>query len=111
MKFGLTHSELQYIRQEVIQPLREAGISVWCFGSRATGSNRKFSGLDLLLEASTITGNQRRLLAQIREKVEEGNFPNKVDFVFSQDLAESYRQKIMQERQRFDSEIAEAEDS
>jgi predicted nucleotidyltransferase len=72
MKFGLTEWEFQFIQDNDVKPLHERGAIVWCFGSRARGCHQKFSDLDLLVES---VDNLAPLLAELRDFLEESNFP------------------------------------
>ena len=91
MKFGLTKNQYQYIQETVVDPLKEQGVTVWIFGSRARGDQQEFSDLDFMVESEEdISAN----LGEIQEILEEGSFPFKVDIVQSKDFAESYRESF-----------------
>lgn len=92
---GLTSAELDFLERELVRPLREAGFSVWCFGSRARGNQRRFSDVDLLV---TGAGDPGRIIGAVQERLVESSFPYMVDLVFEEDLAESYRDRVMRER-------------
>jgi len=88
VKFGLTPSQYDFILETVDRPLSAQGATVWCYGSRARGDFTKFSDLDLMVETDQ---DLSREVAAIREKLESGNFPYKVDIVLLQELAPAYR--------------------
>lgn len=90
MNFGLSQDQQEYILNVVVKPLCSRGLKVFCYGSRARGDHRPFSDLDLMVEGAP---NQeiRSLVADIQEELTEGNFPLKVDLVFLDEFAVSYR--------------------
>ena len=49
--YGLSQEDWQFIKDELIDPLKQKGAKVWLFGSRATGKHSKFSDIDLLYES------------------------------------------------------------
>ncbi len=98
MKFGLSEQQYNYIFDEVIKPLEKMNAAVWCFGSRARGDHQRFSDLDLMIEARA---NLSREIGKILERLQEGNFPFKIDLVQLSDFADSYKTNYMQERVRF----------
>ena len=72
------------------------GVRIWVFGSRATGRARRYSDLDLAIDAG------RRLTidetAILREAFDECDLPYKVDIVDWQAISDNFRQIIDQER-------------
>jgi predicted nucleotidyltransferase len=72
------------------------GGKVWVFGSRATGRARRYSDLDLLIDAG------RRLsideAAVLREALEESDLPYRVDIVDWHATDEGFRRLIDAER-------------
>jgi len=96
MKFGLNESEFDYFQKELVSPLKKIGAKVWVFGSRARGDHHKFSDIDILIESSNKETNT--LLSMIRERFEEGNFPYKIDLLLIEDLAQSYKDNVLNDR-------------
>lgn len=96
--FGLTPSQYQFIYESVIAPLESKGAIVWCFGSRARGTHKEFSDLDLMVEGPE---SLRAEIGQIREALSNSNFPYKVDLVLRSDFALSYVPQYESERIRF----------
>lgn len=74
------------------------GSAVWVFGSRATGRARRFSDLDLAIDAG------RRLtldeIATLVEEFTESDLPYKVDIVDWRGIDRRFRQMIMVERRK-----------
>lgn len=70
---------------------------VWVFGSRAKGSARKYSDLDLLIDSnnkplsSSLKGN-------LEDEFEESDLPYKVDIVDWNTITDEFRQMIKDER-------------
>jgi predicted nucleotidyltransferase len=50
MKFGLNDQEYQFLLVNVVRPLEQQGAKVYCYGSRARGTHRPFSDVDLMVE-------------------------------------------------------------
>lgn len=96
--FGLSKSETDYILNTIVLPVQTKNGKVYCFGSRARGDHQKFSDLDLLIEGDV---GLKKLLPSITEKLENENFPYKVDLVFYEDLAKSYKESVTQDRIEF----------
>jgi predicted nucleotidyltransferase len=103
MTFGLSKSEFRLLNQLVIHPLNKAGARVFVFGSRARGKHHPFSDIDLLIEPPA-SGISPRLLADVREGIEESRFPIKVDLVLKDHLVESYKTQVLNERVEVTSE-------
>lgn len=97
MKFGLKDSNFSFLDQNLIQPLKKSGFTVYIFGSRATGKNHPFSDIDILIAGNITTQNSAQIGA-IKELFEESNFPYKIDLVHESHLAESYRPGVMRVR-------------
>ena len=68
----------------------------WVFGSRATGRARRYSDLDLAIDAG------RRLtldeIARLTEAFSGSDLPYRVDLVDWRDIDDRWRQTIMAER-------------
>ncbi len=86
MIFGLSEAQYDYISKIVVHPLESMGATVWCYGSRARGDYKNFSDLDLMVES---TRDLSKHLNQIKEKLQNENFPFKVDLVQLSEFAES----------------------
>ena len=88
MNYGLSDQELSFLEQLVLIPLKNSGARVFLFGSRARGTHHKYSDLDILV-ASEI--DLSRLVNDILERLEQSNFPYKVDIVEDRLLSSNYR--------------------
>lgn len=66
---------------------------VWVFGSRATGTARQFSDLDLLLDWNS-KPFPYQIKLQMMEAFDESELPYKVDLVDFNDISESFKQHI-----------------
>ena len=98
MKFGLSASEYQFIEENVVLPLEQLGATVWCYGSRARGDQTKFSDLDIMIESDS---DLSKSISIILEKLQDSNFPYKVDLVQLREFAESYKPGYEQDRINF----------
>jgi predicted nucleotidyltransferase len=69
---------------------------LWVFGSRATGRARRYSDLDLAIDAA------RRLtldeMARLSEAFSDSDLPYRVDFIDWRDIDDHWRQTIAAER-------------
>ena len=81
----------------VLAELLPTSAQIWVFGSRATGRARRYSDLDLVIDAG------RRLTldetAMLREAFEESDLPYRVDLVDWQAIDDRFRRLIGDERQ------------
>ncbi len=98
MKYGLTEKELKFIFDQVVTPLKATGSKVYLFGSRANGKYKKFSDVDLLYIFEANQPVPSGLISQITIKIEESDFPYKVDLVSDGELAVSYRNSVNADR-------------
>ncbi len=69
---------------------------VWAFGSRVTGTAKKFSDLDLAIDA----GRELTLLerAELREAFQESDLPMSVDIVDLRSVKPAFRKLVKQQR-------------
>ena len=95
MSFGLSDSQFEDITEVLFRPVTQHGAKTWVFGSRARGDHSEFSDLDVLIEAGD---DLKPVVSKISEELENGSFPFKVDIVFAQDLADSYRDSVDAEK-------------
>jgi predicted nucleotidyltransferase len=68
------------------------GAQVWVFGSRATGNARRYSDLDLALEADRPL--ELAVLADIAEALSESDLPYKVDVIDLRSVDPAFRALI-----------------
>lgn len=71
-------------------------VKVWAFGSRATGTARKFSDLDLVLEGEGPV--EGRVLSRLHHAFVESDLPIKVDVVDWHELDPEFRALIAGQR-------------
>lgn len=91
MKFGLTPDQYKFITSEVYEPLSALGAEIYCYGSRSRGDYKDFSDLDLMIEAHENHKAIEQAASQISEKLQNSNFPYKVDLVIYEQFAEAYK--------------------
>ena len=94
MQYGLLDSELQFLNEKIVQPLKLQKAKVYLFGSRATGKFKKFSDIDLLYVPNKNHPILLTVITQIILNLEESDFPYKVDLVNNLELASSYRTNV-----------------
>jgi predicted nucleotidyltransferase len=98
LNFGLEDRHWNFLNETLIRPLKEQGASVWIFGSRAQACHRAFSDIDVLYSVSHEL--PPHFVGELLERMENSNFPFKVDLVLEQDLAEGYRAGVLASRVR-----------
>lgn len=87
-RLDITETDLGLVR-EILRRHLPAGVRVWVFGSRARGTARRFSDLDLAVDC----GSRLELdtLLALREEFEESELPYEVDVVDSCDMDGDFR--------------------
>ena len=98
MKFGLNESELKFLTETLVVPLKNVGAKVYVFGSRASGKHKPFSDVDILYCPNPQAPLPKGLVAEILEAMETSTFPYKIDLVNANELASSYRQQIEEQK-------------
>lgn len=79
-----------------------AGVRVFAFGSRATGTARRFSDLDLCLRGPMRLSNN--ILSAIQGELEESDLPYRVDVIDWHAISPSFRQAIGRDLTEIDQE-------
>ena len=74
---------------EILAPIK----AIWVFGSRAKGTARSFSDIDICLQNDLQIPDSE--LAQYRIEFQESNLPYKVDLVDFHDVDDDFRKLIM----------------
>jgi hypothetical protein len=76
-----------------------AGAAVWVFGSRVNGRARRYSDLDLAIDAGRrLTVDETAIL---REAFDECDLPYRVDIIDWQAVTPEFRSLIATDRRRF----------
>ncbi|MBL7542904.1 MAG: nucleotidyltransferase domain-containing protein [Bdellovibrionaceae bacterium] len=97
---GLNSSEFEFIQNKLIRPLKSKGAQVFLFGSRAKGNHKKFSDIDLLYCLPVDKKIPGHFIHQLLMEIEESNFPYKIDLVGENELAQSYKDRVLLEKQK-----------
>ncbi|MFL5282104.1 MAG: nucleotidyltransferase family protein [Rhodopila sp.] len=77
---------------DVLRTHLPPGTGVWVFGSRATGNARRYSDLDLALEADRPLG--LAVLADVAGALSESDLPYKVDVIDLRSVDPGFRALI-----------------
>ncbi len=72
--------------------VKEKGVSVYLFGSRATGRASYNSDIDIGIIYKG--KNSDKLITLLKEKIENSNIPYKVDVVDLSQVSEEFREKV-----------------
>ena len=86
---------LDRIRDIVLDALSGYAVTVYLFGSRARGSARRASDVDIAVEAREPL--PPRVLARLRERLEESTVPYRVEIVDFASAGDDLRMRIKQE--------------
>jgi len=70
------------------------GIEVWAYGSRAKGTAKPWSDLDLVVFAGPA---QKNAMAELREAFEESDLPFRVDLFVWDEIPETFRENIREQ--------------
>ncbi len=98
MKYSFTESELKILKDLLLDPLFKKSATIWLFGSRARGDHQKFSDVDILYSVPDTLNLSSGYISEIKENLENSNFPYKVDLVDINSLAKSYYDNVMKDR-------------
>jgi len=93
MPIQLTNEQLQFIQQTLSGLLPDA--QFFAFGSRAKGSAKRYSDIDILIINKVII--PLITLSQLNEIFTESNLPFKVDLVDWHRITEEFREHIEKE--------------
>jgi uncharacterized protein len=82
--------------QDIVRAYLPQGTKAWVFGSRATGRARRYSDLDLAIDAGRpLTLDE---LAELSEAFSDSDLPYRVDVVDWHNIDERWRETIIAER-------------
>lgn len=85
IKFGITEDQIRSIIEFTKSILiKGQTIKVWIFGSRARGTHKPYSDIDLLLQAFPQLSSKQ--ISDLSEKLEESNLPFKFDLIPIEDI-------------------------
>ena len=84
------------IVESILRAHLPSGTKVWIFGSRAKNKARKFSDLDLILEATQPLSIH--ILADMASDFEDSDLPYKVDLVDWVTASSSFKEAIISQR-------------
>lgn len=84
-------------RETVCQLIKDflPGTEIWAYGSRAKGTARAASDLDLVAMANP---EQARQVSALKEAFEESNLPFRVDLFVWDTLPVSFKENILREK-------------
>ncbi|MCX7726587.1 MAG: nucleotidyltransferase domain-containing protein [Chitinispirillaceae bacterium] len=81
MSFGLT-TEQEDILKEIFKKYLKSGVVI-IYGSRAKGTFMPWSDIDIVIKGSE---RNRQVIGEIKELIEESDFPYLVDLEFYEDI-------------------------
>jgi uncharacterized protein len=84
---------IEQLKQIILEELAGEDIRVFLFGSRARGTHRSGSDVDIgLIPAKTMDSVG---IAVLRARIEESNIPYKVDIVNFHDVSDDFRNSAL----------------
>ena len=98
-RHGLNEKDIDLIKKCIMSSLSKhpiQSLDVWLFGSRAQGTHRQYSDIDLLISVMPPLSASEK--ANIEALFEESGLPYKVDVVTIEDLAPDYQSGVEKER-------------
>lgn len=89
----------QAIIRKILHKYLPSNTKIWVFGSRANGTAKKFSDLDLVVDMDkSLTLD---ILANLHEEFSESLLPYKVDIVDWNEISDSFKKIIEDQRIEF----------
>lgn len=85
---------LDEFKNMVFEHLDSKKVKVFIFGSRATGTNRMYSDIDLGLQSESEIPFMKKI--NLEDEFENSNLPYKVDVVDFSKVAEGFKKVAMQ---------------
>ena len=83
------------LKKVVIAQLKNENVKIMLFGSRARGNNYPYSDVDIgILPSGRF---DERKLTLLREKIENLNFPYKVDIVNLSEISDAFKIEIQKD--------------
>ena len=96
---GITERHWRLI-SEAIRPEipREKIAEIWLYGSRANGTHRSYSDLDLLFCPNFPMSDSDKTMARIRDRMEESRIPFKIDLVLESEIDPDHKRSIQKKK-------------
>ncbi|HTT80317.1 MAG TPA: nucleotidyltransferase domain-containing protein [Stellaceae bacterium] len=95
IRIDLTPDNLRLVR-DILAACLPPGAKVWVFGSRASGRARRYSDLDLAIDAGRPLSFSET--ATLREAFDDSDLPHQVDVVDWQAIDDNFRRLIAGQR-------------
>ncbi len=97
--FGFTAAQAQLLREQIEKVLLPGqAIDVWIFGSRARGTHRRYSDVDIVISTKAGAAFTHRQKLDLQDAIEDSDFPYKVEWVLEPDIYPPYRPGIQADR-------------
>ena len=97
--FGLNSATISTIKKIFSDEFKTKTYRVYVFGSRATGRHKKYSDLDLWVEAQPSLTDDKT--SRLREKFENSDLAIKIDLITPETCLEEYKARVKAELVRF----------
>lgn len=94
--YGFSDRDLMFILDTIRRHLeKDQHPELWLFGSRATGKQKIYSDIDLLLTGTALSEKQ---LSDIKADLEESSLAYKADLVQESELYTPYKNEVGQQK-------------
>ncbi len=95
--FGLTEIQYSFVKASLIEFLKfKKNYKIFVFGSRAKGSERQYSDIDLWIDSEPELTDIE--ISTFADKIELSDLPIKIDVVTDRTCLDEYRGRILSER-------------
>lgn len=86
----------------ILQTYLNSNILIWVFGSRANNNAKKYSDLDLALEAPNKSKIDIKIITKLELAFEESELPWKVDIIDLNDISATFKEIVVKSRVLFE---------
>jgi len=86
---------IETLKKLIESVIKGEEVAVYLFGSRATGKADYNSDIDIGIICKS--ENSEKIIAILREKIENSNIPYKVDVVDLTKVSEEFKRKVLEE--------------
>lgn len=95
--YGLTFEQFNLLKDKLSETffdLKNKDIKAYLFGSRAKGTFKKYSDVDLFIKAKSKNEQLKNYVLKLESSLEESDLPYKFDIVLWEDLFPEYKKEI-----------------
>ena len=98
MPLDINPNHLVIVQEILNRCLLSSDITIWVFGSRARGTAKQYSDLDIALEHNRKEKIPSSLISELVNEFEESNLPYKVDILDMNNISDNFKQIIEEDK-------------